>query len=223
MFRPVRWRWSSRWGDDVIAVVNLTVEYKIGQGRITPIRDLTHTFGPGSVGLMGPSGSGKSTLLRVLAGTQSPTTGRVSSENGSTVSLIYQDSRLVEFLTASENLSLAAELNGAPLSTKGIGDLLRIVGLAGSEDRMPSTMSGGEQQRVAIARAMATEPDVLLADEPTGALDPKNSHMVARLLADLAHDHGITVIVASHDPKVANEMDVQLRIEEQGCLVPGVL
>ncbi|WP_433732190.1 ABC transporter ATP-binding protein [Actinoplanes sp. CA-051413] len=164
---------------------------------------------------MGPSGSGKSTLLRILAGLQIPDQGRVSlngrplrSRNGgdARISLIHQDYRLVDFLTVAENLALAAELRAIDVSQTDVANALDRVGLNGLQERSPATLSGGEQQRVAIARALVSRSRVLLADEPTGALDGENTITVATLLRDISQEHQVAVVVATHDRSVAHMM-----------------
>jgi putative ABC transport system ATP-binding protein len=164
---------------------------------------------------MGPSGSGKSTLLRVLAGLQVPDGGlvtvggkplKVTGAGDARISLIHQDYRLVEFLDVGENLALAAELRAIEISESDVANALSRVGLDGFQGRSPATLSGGEQQRVAIARALITRSAVLLADEPTGALDAENTKIVATLLRDISQENEISVVVATHDRSVAQMM-----------------
>ncbi len=182
----------------------------------------------GATSVLGPSGSGKSTLLRLAAGIQSPDAGTVEidgvavepvswrSAGDSRVAVIHQDYRLVPFLSTAENLLLAAELREVPVGSERIEEVLDAVHL-GPEfaARYPATMSGGEQQRVAIARALMTGSAVLLADEPTGALDAGNTRRVAEILAGLGESAGMTVVVATHDPIVAAAMTA--------CIDLGVL
>ncbi|WP_344112025.1 ABC transporter ATP-binding protein [Kribbella alba] len=182
-----------------------------------PLQDVSLTVGQEPTALVGPSGSGKSTLIRVVAGLQAPDQGTVSI-NGSAVkhrqsggvldprvSVVYQDYRLVGFLTVAENLQLAAELRDAAADDATIKTLLSKVDLEGFESRHPETLSGGEQQRVSIARALITQPQVLLADEPTGALDSANSARIAQLLLMLAKEDNVSVLVATHDEAVADQ------------------
>ncbi|MGY1719406.1 ABC transporter ATP-binding protein [Blastococcus sp. SYSU DS0552] len=182
--------------------------------------------GTESVVVMGPSGSGKSTLLRVLAGLQSPDRGTVSVDgvplatgrrggSGDTrVAVVHQDYRLVDFLTVAENLQLAAELRSVSAPADDLEEALARVGLHGFGDRSLATLSGGEQQRVAIARALVSRCRVLLADEPTGALDEENTGVVARLLRDLSREHGMSVVVATHDRSVARTMSRSLVLHD---------
>jgi putative ABC transport system ATP-binding protein len=207
----------------MLKAVEVTMKYGKGKAATLPLRDASLTLGAEPVALTGPSGSGKSTLLRILAGMQKPTSGRVdidgkpvnAADLGTTdarVAMIHQDFRLVDFLTVGENLSLASELRGGNLNVDHAEECLGQVGLSGFQDRRPATLSGGEQQRVAIARALLTNCRVLLADEPTGALDADNSAHIAGLLADLARTRGLLVLVATHDPVVAQAMSRRLSL-----------
>jgi ABC-type lipoprotein export system ATPase subunit len=163
-----------------------------------------------AVAITGPSGTGKSTFLRVLTGLQRADSGTLTISSGeydltSTgtrpgVALIHQDYRLVPFLTAAQNVELAQELHSH--HAHDATHYLEIVGLGGLATRSPAALSGGEQQRVAIARALACGSKILLADEPTGALDEDNSRSIATLLATLGDEQDATVVVATHDPIV---------------------
>ena len=194
----------------------VTVKY----ADATPLNELSLTLGSGSTAIMGPSGSGKSTLLRLIAGSQAPSTGVVtidgtvvkraswSSAGDSRVALIHQDYRLVPFLTVRQNLLLAAELRGMirpEADVKSIIDKVRLP--ASMAGRLPTTLSGGEQQRVSIARALMANASIVLADEPTGALDAKNSVEITELLAGLGKNEGLSVVVATHDLSVAERLD----------------
>nr|WP_241728911.1 ATP-binding cassette domain-containing protein [Nocardioides zeae] len=182
---------------------------------------------------MGPSGSGKSTLLRVVAGLQRPSAGLVEidgtpprqaswrSGGDPRVALIHQDYRLVPFLTVEENLRLAAEVRGEDLDDDEVGERLAAVRLDHLDRaRLPGTLSGGEQQRLAIARALGPGVSVLLADEPTGALDAENTAVVTDLLVDLGAGRGVQVVIATHDASVAERAAAVYRVD-QGRLVRG--
>jgi ABC-type lipoprotein export system ATPase subunit len=205
----------------VIEFTSVTVEYP----GVKPLDSVNLHVGSGTTALMGPSGSGKSTLLRLIAGLQAPDSGRVTiggspvvraswrTASDSRVSVIHQDYRLVSFLTVEANLLLAAELRRQQPSRGDLEKALQKVGIAPAMlPRMPSALSGGEQQRVAIARALLAKSDVVVADEPTGALDADNSDVVADLLAELGSADDLAVVVATHDPAVAAKMDRHLRI-----------
>jgi ABC-type lipoprotein export system ATPase subunit len=197
-----------------------------------PLRDLALEVAPGRpLALVGPSGSGKTTLLRVLAGLQVPDAGVVSLDGKPVQSLhekgavdarfamVFQDLRLVDFLSVEENLCLAVEMRGVGVDNTLVSRCLDAVGLAGFESRRPRTLSGGEQQRVAIARALVLRCRVILADEPTGALDSENSRTVARLLVELAEQSDVITVVATHDPEVATLMAHRVRLRD-GTLEP---
>lgn len=201
---------------------NVCVSY----GGVTVLDHLNVIFGPTPTALMGPSGSGKTTLLRLMAGQQAPTRGEISlagqpvklatwnDPGDPRVGCVYQDYRLVDFLTVGQNVALGAESRGRRMSRRQVVDGLERVGLGHIDpDRFPRTLSGGEQQRVAIARTIASGCEVIVADEPTGALDVDTTGLVAQLLLDLATTAGLGIIVATHDHAVARRMDQVLHIE----------
>jgi putative ABC transport system ATP-binding protein len=177
--------------------------------------------------LLGPSGSGKTTLLNLLGGLDEPTDGKVIvgsrelgrlSRRGLTlfrreaIGFVFQFFNLVPSLTARENVLVAAELTGATASDAD--RWLERVGLAGLEDRFPSEMSGGQQQRVAIARALAKRPRLLLADEPTGALDHETGQKVIALLVDAARKEGCAVVIVTHDESLVEHADRIVRLRD---------
>ena len=184
-----------------------------------PVLDaVSATLGPEPLAVMGPSGSGKTTLLRVLAGQSKPDRGRVTLSGqpvrvsrgtiaDDRIALIHQDYRLVEFLSVLDNVMLASELRGRPLEQASAVATLEGLGLPReSLHRKPETLSGGEQQRVAIARALLCGAKVLLADEPTGALDADATNQITDLLLEVADSGAAQVIVATHDLAVARRM-----------------
>lgn len=200
-------------------VTGLTVSYQDS----VPLNGIDMTLERGGVVITGPSGSGKSTFLRVLAGLQAPSTGTVTlggtplvrptwrSAGDPRVALIHQDYRLVPFLSVAENVALGAELHGQDGSAGKVEDVLDRVRLGHIDPtRLPQTLSGGEQQRVAMARALACGVEVLLADEPTGALDSKTTEVIADIFVELAQRQ--IVVVATHDPQVAERMPVQYEL-----------
>ena len=188
--------------------------------------------------LMGPSGSGKTTLLRLMDGSLKPDAGLVLLDDkpvaeigrgellGSLCMRVFQDYRLVPYLSVRDNIMLAVEASqrhgryrspgsdGATVDAAGVDELLDRVHLHGYAGREAGELSGGEQQRVAIARALVLRPRVILADEPTGALDEGNTMVVADLLADIARERDAVVVVATHDPAVAGRCDRMLRIHD---------
>lgn len=199
----------------MIELHDVTVTYQ----QTTPLKNLSLAFSSTPTVVMGPSGSGKSTLLRVIAGLQTPDSGTVEingqpvarpswkSAGDLRVALIHQDYRLVQFLTVGENVLLAAEMRGIRTTTDSAAAALSRVGLEHiSVDRLPATLSGGEQQRVAIARALMCGAEVLLADEPTGALDAANTEIVTEILVSIGAQEGLDVVIATHDPLVASSV-----------------
>jgi putative ABC transport system ATP-binding protein len=202
--------------------------YGSGETAVRALDSVDIAVHPGEIlALMGPSGSGKTTLLMILGCLLHPTSGQVRLEGRSLDGLpnselarlrlsrmgfIFQSYNLFPALTALENVQVALELKGRHL---GEGtELLQRVGLEARLRNYPKQLSGGEKQRVAIARALAGDPAILLADEPTAALDSKNGRSVVRLLGELAHDLGRAVVVVTHDPRVGELSDRVARIED---------
>jgi putative ABC transport system ATP-binding protein len=187
------------------------------------------------VAIVGPSGSGKSTLLGLLAGLDRPSTGSVRvlgipleslDEDGlarlrrDSIGFVFQTFQLLGNLTARENVLLPLELARVPNASARCDALLERVGLAARGHHYPSQLSGGEQQRVAIARAFAPHPRILLADEPTGNLDPKTGEAVLELLFELRAQHGSTLILVTHDARVAARADRRVELVA-GRIVAG--
>lgn len=171
-----------------------------------------------TVAIVGPSGSGKSTLLSIIGGIERPTSGRVIvcgcdlgtlDEDGLAlfrrrhVGIVFQGFHLAPSMTAIENVALPMELARRPDATARAAALLEEVGLAHRMDHYPAQLSGGEQQRVALARALANEPDLLLADEPTGNLDAVTGREIVDLVFDLQARHGTTLVLVTHDARLA--------------------
>lgn len=183
--------------------------------------------------LVGPSGSGKSTIIKLLTGEEEPSSGRVMINGFSmsrisrkqiprmrrTIGVIFQDFRLIQNKTVSANLSLAMRAVGA--SAKEIRSripyVLDLVGLAGKEDRYPDELSGGEQQRVAIARALVNNPDTIVADEPTGNLDPNRSLEIMTLLERI-NALGTTVVVVTHEKSLVNHFEKRVIMIDEGSV-----
>jgi putative ABC transport system ATP-binding protein len=202
-----------------VLIESMTKSYGIGPSAITAIDNVSLAFPAGSfTAVMGPSGSGKSTLLQCAAGLDRPDSGEVSiggvelSGLGETaltrlrrdrVGFVFQSFNLMPSLTAAQNVELPIRLAGRKVDPKVIQAALATVGLADRARHRPSELSGGQQQRVAIARALVTGPQVLFADEPTGALDTSTSRDVLELLRRLVTEQRQTVIVVTHDPVAA--------------------
>jgi len=197
--------------------------YGAGGSLVTALRDVSIDFAAGSfTAIMGPSGSGKSTLLQCAAGLDRIDSGRIAiagtelaglSETELTLlrrdrlGFVFQSFNLVPALTARQNAGLPLQLAGRRPRDKEVDDVLDRVGLADRAGHRPSELSGGQQQRVAIARALITKPEVLFADEPTGALDSGTSRDVLRLLRELVGNEGQTIVMVTHDPMAAAHAD----------------
>jgi ABC-type lipoprotein export system ATPase subunit len=197
--------------------------FRIGGASIEVLRGIDIDIAAGeSVFLCGASGAGKTTLLYTLAGLETPEAGTVEFEGQSLYGLsgnalarlrnkhmgfVFQSYFLLPELTALENILLPALIRGKSELARG-RDLLQRVGLSERIDHLPAELSGGEQQRVAVARALANQPSIILADEPTGNLDVKNSALVFDLLTRLAKENGQAVILVTHNPEIAQRCDV---------------
>ncbi|MBM9501484.1 ABC transporter ATP-binding protein [Leptospira sp. 201903071] len=194
--------------------------YKMGEIEVPALHDVDLELVSGEfVVLLGPSGSGKSTLLNILGGLDTPTSGEVrfqdhdlfSNDDESLtlyrrdhVGFVFQFYNLIPSLTALENVSLVTELSSHPMTSE---EALELVGLLERKDHFPAQMSGGEQQRVAIARAIAKRPDVLLCDEPTGALDFKTGRVVLDAISKVNLELGTTTVVITHNATIAQMAD----------------
>ncbi len=211
---------------------------KIYPKDVVALSDITlHIQKGGFVFLSGPSGAGKTTLLRLIFRDELPSSGQILVHGRNVVRLresklpalrrgigvIFQDFKLLMDRTVYANLHLVARVLGIPdtISRRKIGRLLKDVGLIQKADQTPYKLSGGEQQRVAIARALMSDPVILLADEPTGNLDPDLALDVMRLLAEV-NIRGTTVVVATHNPRLVSEMGHRTLILKQGRLVEEI-
>ena len=213
-----------------IQVDNLRRQYGQGEARVVALNDVSLTIDQGAfVAVMGSSGSGKSTLLHLLGGVDKPDAGRVIidgtdlytlSETELTVfrrrriGLIYQFFNLVPELTVEENILLPQLLDGKVGDQQQLEELLAATGLSDRRRHLPSQLSGGQQQRVAIARALVNRPALVLADEPTGNLDTRNGHEVMQLLRLANRDMGQTLVLITHDERIARQANRVLTIED---------
>ncbi|MDT3699834.1 MAG: ABC transporter ATP-binding protein [Thermincola sp.] len=202
----------------LIKVQEVKKIYNGGEGEVVALGGVSLNVGEGEfVALMGPSGSGKSTLLTMLGAMNPPTSGRVIIDEIDVYSLgsekladfrseylgfVFQQFQLIPYLTALENVMLPLAITGKPNREQAqmAYAVLEKVGLAKKENRLPNQLSGGEQERVAIARAIVNEPPILFADEPTGALDSKNSEEIMNLFKDL-NAEGQSIIMVTHNPE----------------------
>lgn len=219
---------------------NLSKVYRKGRLEVIPLEDLTLDVPRGEfLALMGPSGSGKTTLLNLIAGIDRPTSGelwigdqeisrmsrsQLTKWRATECGYIFQLYHLVPILSAYENVELPLLLrNDLSRSERRqkIEAALEIVGLSDRADHRPSELSGGQEQRVAIARALVGDPDLLVADEPTGDLDRESADAILELLRELAGVHGKTIVMVTHDAKAANAAGRTLHLEK-GQLVESM-
>ncbi|MBA6363246.1 ABC transporter ATP-binding protein [Colwellia sp. BRX8-8] len=213
----------------ILKVSALTKSVQLEEKTLDLLQHVHLTVNTGeTLAIVGSSGSGKTTLLAILAGLDLPTSGEVYLKNhplhqfneeqrsqvrADHVGFIFQQFLLISSLTALENVMLPAELANLPDAKQQGLALLDAVGLGERAEHYPSQLSGGEQQRVAIARAFITKPDVLFADEPTGNLDTKTGVHIADLLFQLNEKHGTTLILVTHDPKLAQRCQRQVEMD----------
>ncbi|MBL7671343.1 MAG: ABC transporter ATP-binding protein [Bdellovibrionaceae bacterium] len=211
----------------VFRAKNLKKIYRLGEIEVQALRGLDlNLWEREFIVLLGPSGSGKSTLLNILGGLDNPTSGEVTYKDHDLVSataweltkyrkehvgFVFQFFNLIPNLTALENVELATELVSNPMPAT---EALELVGLANRKDHFPAQLSGGEQQRVAIARAISKRPDVLLCDEPTGALDIKTGKLVLEAIDRVNRELGTLVVVITHNSAIANIANRVVRLTD---------
>ena len=212
---------------------NISKSYQKGSTTVTPLEELNLEVKKGEfLSLMGPSGSGKTTLLNCIAGIDQPTTGELIIGEKEIAKLsrseltawraqhcgyIFQLYHLVPILTAYENVELPLLLDKSLSNNERrdkVNSALDLVGLADRSDHFPSELSGGQEQRVAIARAIVTDPELLVADEPTGDLDRTSAQQILNLLKQLAKDFNKTIVMVTHDQKAADAADRCLHLEK---------
>ncbi|MGB8346465.1 MAG: ABC transporter ATP-binding protein [Ktedonobacteraceae bacterium] len=213
----------------VMDVRNITKSLPLGRERIDILRGISFQIISGEfVSIVGPSGSGKSTLLGIIAGLDNPTAGQVlidgiditrmsegklAAVRNNKIGMVFQAFNLIPTLTAQENVEVPLYVGKHKGTPSGRAkELLGLVGLSHRLGHRPNQLSGGEQQRVAIARALATDPAIVIADEPTGNLDAKNGENILQLITYLRAQTGKTFIIATHDPAVAAHADREIRI-----------
>jgi putative ABC transport system ATP-binding protein len=219
---------------NAIEAEGLTKIYGSGNTEVVAMRDATMHVKQGEVvALLGPSGSGKSTFLTAVGLINPPTAGRITIggklvQEGETphanlrsfrrqnIGFIFQKSNLIPFLSAVENIQIAMELNGESTSAarQRAIELMEYLGVADRADNLPSMLSGGQQQRIAVARAIANRPRVILADEPTAALDGHRGRQVMELFVKIAHEQGAGVIVVTHDQRALDVFDTIYEMED---------
>ena len=215
---------------ELLRVEHLCKTYGTGENQVKALDDVSFSVNRGEfVAIIGPSGSGKSTLLHLLGGVDKPTSGKVYVDGCDVyaqneeklaifrrrqVGLIYQFYNLIPVLDVVENMTLPVLLDGQKVNSKRLNELLDTLGLRGRERHLPNQLSGGQQQRVSIGRALMNAPAVVLADEPTGNLDSKNSQEIVELLRLSNRTYHQTLIVITHDESLALQADRVIAIED---------
>ena len=215
---------------EILKVEHLSKVYGQGENEVRALDDVSFSVEKGQfVAIIGPSGSGKSTLLHILGGVDRPTSGKVWLEGQDVfaqneeqlaifrrrqVGLIYQFYNLIPVLDVTENITLPVLLDGRKINAERLEKLLETLNLTDRAHHLPSQLSGGQQQRVSIGRALMNAPAVVLADEPTGNLDSKNSQEIVELLKKSNREYGQTLIVITHDESIALQADRILAIED---------
>jgi len=217
---------------EAVRAVSLTKTYGSGPAAVVALDDVSLTLARGTVAaLLGPSGSGKSTLIKALGFVSPAERGEVFFEGRAVIKdgepladlaqlrrqhlgFVFQKANLTSFLNARENVEIACELGGKTDGRRRARDLLRYLEVDNRERSYPEMLSGGEQQRVAIARALANDPSLILADEPTAALDSKRSRSVMELFRKVAHERGAAVLVVTHDQRALDVFDILYEMED---------
>ncbi|MBR3268700.1 MAG: ABC transporter ATP-binding protein [Oscillospiraceae bacterium] len=208
---------------EFLTVEHISKQYGKGETQVNALDDVSFTIPKGQMAaIIGPSGSGKSTLLHILGGVDRPTSGKVYldgqdvfAQNNKNlaifrrrqVGLIYQFYNLIPVLSAVENITLPVIMDGRKPDREYLSRLLELLNLSDRKDHLPSQLSGGQQQRVSIGRALFTSPSIILADEPTGNLDSKNSAEIVNLLRNSNREFKQTMIIITHDDSIALQCD----------------
>ena len=215
---------------EILRVENLCKTYGKGENEVKALDHVSFTVNKGEfIAIIGPSGSGKSTLLHILGGVDKPTTGKVFMDGCDVyaqndeqlaifrrrqVGLIYQFYNLIPVLDVTENITLPVLMDGQKVNKDRLEELLTTLKLKGRENHLPNQLSGGQQQRVSIGRALMNAPAVVLADEPTGNLDSKNSQEIVELLKVSNQKYNQTLIIITHDENIALQADRIMAIED---------
>lgn len=215
---------------EILKIENLSKIYGKGETAVKALDNVSFSVNKGEfVAIIGPSGSGKSTLLHLLGGVDTPTGGKVFVDQTDLYSLnetqlaifrrrqiglIYQFYNLIPILTVEENLTLPILLDGHKVDKQHFQEIVRILGLENRLSHLPNQLSGGQQQRVSIGRALISNPAIMLADEPTGNLDSKNSREIIELLKLFNKTYNQTLIVITHDERIALQADRIIAIED---------
>ena len=215
---------------EILRVENLNKTYGKGENKVEALKDINLSINKGEfVAIVGASGSGKSTLLHLLGGLDRPTNGKVIIDGESIynykeeklaifrrrkIGFIFQFFNLIPVLDVDENIALPALLDNDKIDKNYLNEIITILGLMDRKTHLPSELSGGQQQRVSIGRALLNKPSIILADEPTGNLDSKNSKEVIELLKFTARKYNQTLILITHDVNIASMADRVITIQD---------
>ena len=215
---------------ELMQIQHLSKVYGQGENQVRAVDDISFTVEKGEfLAIIGPSGSGKSTLLHILGGVDRPTSGKVFVDGQDVyaqnedqlaifrrrqVGLIYQFYNLIPVLNVVEKMTLPVLMDGRQVNQERLEELLDVLGLRGREKHLPNQLSGGQQQRVSIGRALMNAPAVVLADEPTGNLDSKNSQEIVELLKMSNKKYGQTLVIITHDENIALQAHRVIAIED---------
>lgn len=215
---------------EILRVENLTKVYGKGENEVRALDGVSFSVEKGEfVAIIGPSGSGKSTLLHILGAVDEPSSGKVFMDGKDVfkqneeqlaifrrrqVGLVYQFYNLIPVLDVVENITLPVQLDGRKVNRERLREMVALLGLHGREKRLSNQLSGGQQQRVSIGRALMNSPSVVLADEPTGNLDSKNSQEIMELLKKSNKKYNQTLIMITHDENIALQADRIIAIED---------
>ena len=219
---------------EILRIEDLCKTYGKGETEVRALDHVSFSVQKGEfVAIIGPSGSGKSTLLHILGGVDRPTSGRVMVENTDLyrldesrlavfrrrqIGLIYQFYNLIPVLDVEENITLPVLLDGHKVDKGHLKELVETLGLQGRLHHLPNQLSGGQQQRVSIGRALINHPAIVLADEPTGNLDPNNSWEIMKLLEEI-NESGTTVVVVTHNREIVNAMQKRVITMKKGVII----
>ena len=215
---------------EILKIEHLTKTYGTGENTVRAVDDISFSVEKGEfLAIIGPSGSGKSTLLHIIGGVDRPTSGKVYL-NGQDVyaqneealaifrrrqvGLIFQFYNLIPVLDVVENMTLPVLMDGRRVNGERLRELLNVLGLTARQKNLPNQLSGGQQQRVSIGRALMNAPSVVLADEPTGNLDSRNSQEIVELLKQSNRKYGQTLVIITHDENIALQADRVIAIED---------
>ena len=215
---------------EILSVENLTKVYGKGENEVRALDGVSFSVEKGEfVAIIGPSGSGKSTLLHILGAVDEPSSGKVFMDGKDVfkqneeqlaifrrrqVGLVYQFYNLIPVLDVVENITLPVQLDGRKVNRERLREMVALLGLHGREKHLPNQLSGGQQQRVSIGKALMNSPSVVLADEPTGNLDSKNSQEIMELLKKSNKKYNQTLIMITHDENIALQADRIIAIED---------